>query len=562
MRLTLWALFLILLAYFGTLNFRPMVTPDEFRYAEIASEMLDSGNYLDSRLLTLRYYEKPPLVHMLNAFSLRIFGRNAFAVRFVSAFLTVLTGIFTALLIWRRRRDSKLAWMSFGFFSSFLWVYILGTTTLTDAPLSFFIATGTFSGFLAIVEGEKFSQRLWWCVICAICLAGGLFSKGLLGIAIPGATLATFIIWDKRYKAAFKAALLMIPLLALTILPLAFAIDRTSPDFWNYFINVEHLQRFTDGSDNHPQPWYFLIPFLFLGGIPGIFFLPCGFAGKKFWSDIFATPVYKLALCGIIFPMILLSASGGKLPTYILPCFPMLAIILAGMLMKYLRELTGHRTFGCIIRIWSFLIFSLGVLSIIFAVLLYSGVIAAYLPENSDLPFDKLKLMIGCCGIVGVISGALTFLIRHGRRTHIMLSIFGTFAFFAAAINLTIPSEINPAKFPGKDLNRLKEICPVDYHDAMIVVSPSLMHCVAYELHRPDLRTLNGLGELLYGETAAAKRHEPTIHISTKELLKIIAQKERKKIIFFCRLDKRDLPAELKGCEVIAFDKVIGMIIL
>ena len=563
MRLTLWALLLIAIAYFGTLSFRPLTTPDEFRYGEIAREMIESGNYLNPKLLTLRYYEKPFLTHMLNAGSIKIFGENAFAVRFVSSFLTVLTGIFTALLVWRRRHDSKLAWMTFGLFCSFLWVYIFGTTSLTDAPLSFFIATGTFSGFLALVEGEKFSHRLWWCVICAFCLACGVFTKGLLALAIPGVTLAAFVIWDKRYKAAFQAALLMIPLLALAILPLAFAIHRTAPEFWDYFINVEHLQRFSSGSNTeHPHPWYFLIPFLFIGGIPGILFLPCGFAGKKFWSDILATPVYKLALCGILFPMILLSCSSGKLPTYVLPCFPMLAILLAGMLMKYLRELTGHRTFGYIIRIWSFLAFTAGILAIVAAIIIYCGATRTMFPAEFDDVLHKLNLLIGCCGGIAVLAGSLTFLIRHGRRTHIMLSIFGAFALLASAVNLTLPATLNPAKFPDDVLTKMKNECIADPATATIVVAPSLMHSVAWKFHRPDLRTLDGVGEMDYGAKIAKEKNEYIMRISSKELLALVAEKDRKDIILFYRADKKDLPAGLKPRQNITFDDIVGMMVL
>ena len=73
-----------LVAYLIPLGWRPLVQPDELRHAELAREILVSGDWVAHRISDLRYFDKPPLGHWLNAVSLTIFGENAFAVRLVS----------------------------------------------------------------------------------------------------------------------------------------------------------------------------------------------------------------------------------------------------------------------------------------------------------------------------------------------------------------------------------------------------------------------------------------------------------------------------------------------
>jgi 4-amino-4-deoxy-L-arabinose transferase len=101
------------------------------------------------------------------------------------------------------------------------------------------------------------------------------------------------------------------------------------PDYWCYFIFVEHFKRFASTGVNsfHHQPFWILLPHLIGGAVPWAF---SGFAAirglrKAGWGD----PLIRYALCWLLFPFLLLSASKGKLGTYILPCFVPLSLLLA-----------------------------------------------------------------------------------------------------------------------------------------------------------------------------------------------------------------------------------------
>ena len=88
-----------LLLYILPLGKRVMFAPDEFRYAEISREMIASGDWLTPHLDGLRYFEKPVMGYWLNAVSIKLFGENAFAIRFPAAMATALAGLMLFFLV-------------------------------------------------------------------------------------------------------------------------------------------------------------------------------------------------------------------------------------------------------------------------------------------------------------------------------------------------------------------------------------------------------------------------------------------------------------------------------
>ncbi|MGA8181695.1 MAG: phospholipid carrier-dependent glycosyltransferase, partial [Desulfobacterales bacterium] len=118
--------------YILPLGIRPIIIPDESRYAEIPREMIASGNWIVPKLNGLRYFEKPVLGYWLNALSIELFGENAFAVRFPSAMATGLSAFIIFLLV-RRFSGELSAEISAAliFLTSFI-VYGIGTFNILD----------------------------------------------------------------------------------------------------------------------------------------------------------------------------------------------------------------------------------------------------------------------------------------------------------------------------------------------------------------------------------------------------------------------------------------------
>ena len=126
---------------------------------------------------------------------------------------------------------------------------------------------------------------------------------------------------------------------------------------------VEHLQRFLSKEPGqHPEPFWFLVPFL-VGGIFPAAFLALG-AVPGMWRrrrEFFRQPLYRFALCSAVLPFLFFSASSGKLPTYVLPCFPGVAVLAAGGIAAYFR--TGHqnRFFQWVLTVWGALLAVAGI---------------------------------------------------------------------------------------------------------------------------------------------------------------------------------------------------------
>ena len=98
-----------IVAYLLPLAGRPMVTPDEFRYAEIPREMIDRGDYVTPHLVNMRYFEKPVMGYWMTAGCFKVFGENAFALRLPAALGAGLAALLAALLIQQTLHDEKIA---------------------------------------------------------------------------------------------------------------------------------------------------------------------------------------------------------------------------------------------------------------------------------------------------------------------------------------------------------------------------------------------------------------------------------------------------------------------
>src|SRR3954469_12260974 len=92
-------LFLLSCAFLVLYGFRvgsyPLDNPDEGRNAEIAREMIATGDFITPRLNGVNYFEKPPLVYWAVAASLKVFGQNEWAVRVVPAIFGLAGVLFT-----------------------------------------------------------------------------------------------------------------------------------------------------------------------------------------------------------------------------------------------------------------------------------------------------------------------------------------------------------------------------------------------------------------------------------------------------------------------------------
>ena len=309
-----------------TLGFRGLYNPDEGRYAEISREMLASGDWVIPHLDGLVYIEKPPLQYWATAISEALFGQNDWAARLY----TGLCALATVCAIWaliRREWGAMAAARGAIMLGSSLWFLLLGHQLTLDMSLTLFM-TLTFAGFCNAQRSERWRG---WMLLCWAAMAGAFMTKGLIAGVLPLFTLIGYSAlqrdlgpWRRLLPLRGSA------LFALLCLPWLLLIQHRLPQFFQFFFVREHFERFLTKIENRYQPWWFFIPILLAGILPWL--APALRSLCLDWRGSGARPGFDLRRfawlwCVVIF--VFFSASDSKLSTYILPMFPVLALLMA-----------------------------------------------------------------------------------------------------------------------------------------------------------------------------------------------------------------------------------------
>ena len=496
------------IAYLAPIAERPLLRPDEFRYGEIPREMLATGDFVTPRLLGMRYFEKPVMGYWLIAGSFRIFGVNRFALRLPMALATGLTALLLGLWIRRTARDREWALWSALFFMTTGLVWTMGTSAILDGILCLF-TTATLLCVHQAVTTERWNfERLIWLALAGVTAGLGFMTKGFVAWAAPGCATVAWLLWSKRWTAFLWLPWIPLAFLAATVAPWALEIHRAEPDFWHYFVVVEHLQRFrSSAATQHPEPCWFFVPILLGTVFPAAFtVLPGAAAGKELWKKVWRNGIWRFALCGFLLPFCFFSASKGKLATYILVCYPFVSAVLVLPALEALRA--GRREAKLTAR-WSF--------DILGWVLLVGGAggIAfglALLPPASLRRFIPiLSEAAPMCLLMGAIAAAAGIWIIRGRGSEFR-RIAGFFGFLAlaGAASATMP-DFRSEKLPERYLQQLAASGGFDPRESIVFTNGQMGHAVAWTLRRSDIMLLNSAGEMDYGAAAAKKEGKPVL---------------------------------------------------
>ncbi len=152
--------------------------------AQIARNMLESGDWVTARLDGVAYLEKSPLVYWAMAVSYRVFGVHDWAARLPLALCVV-------LLCWITYRFGRWAFSdAAGMYAGValatcIGLYLFTRILIPDAMLTLTI-TGAIWAWLRLLEpdqSETHPRR--WAVIMGVCFGLGLLLKGLIAIVFP-----------------------------------------------------------------------------------------------------------------------------------------------------------------------------------------------------------------------------------------------------------------------------------------------------------------------------------------------------------------------------------------
>ncbi len=319
---------LLVVLWFALLGWRDLVPTDEGRYAEIPREMLVSGDWITPRLDGFKYFEKPPLQYWATAATYRAFGIGAWQARLWTAltgFLTIIFIGYTGSALYGARTGLYAA----AVLASCLYWIGLGHINTLDMGVSATLASSLFSFLLAQRDGATARARRGWMALCWVSMALAMLSKGLIGLAFPGMTLLLYSAWQRDWRLWTRVHLLGGLLLFTAVAaPWFVLVQRHNPEFFNFFFVYQQFTRFLTPELSRPGPWYYFVPILLLGSLPWVGWLPAAL-----WRARRSTATHfnadRVVLIWSVFIFVFFSASHSKLPSYILPIFPALALLLA-----------------------------------------------------------------------------------------------------------------------------------------------------------------------------------------------------------------------------------------
>ncbi len=326
----LWAIGLFLLVGIVVLGVRPLVPPDEPRYGIIASEMAQSGNWLSLRMAGFAYYEKPPLAYWMMASSISVFGENAFALRLPGALATLVTAILVGVMCARITGRKEMGPAAFAVQATTIGPAVLGTVAIIDPIFTMFIA-GTLAAFWEATRARG-GVRQWWLALAGAAAGCAVLAKGALGLAIPGSAAIAILLWERRWRDFLLMPWTPMVVAASVIAPVALALNKSEPGFLEYFWVIEHWRRFTSPDSNqHGEPWWYFLAVLPAGGVMWTLLwweARRGLRGTLAQGgELTVKSGVRFALAWVAVPLVLLSLSRGKVPTYILPLFPGVALL-------------------------------------------------------------------------------------------------------------------------------------------------------------------------------------------------------------------------------------------
>jgi 4-amino-4-deoxy-L-arabinose transferase len=497
---------LFLIVYIAPLGVPPLAIPDETRYSEIPREMIASGDWVVPHLNGLRYFEKPAMGYWLNALSIMAFGDNGFAARFPSAIATGISALMLFLMARRFIGGYLSGILTASIFLTFFEVFAVGSFSVLDGPLSLFITSTMVLYFFAIMEINPLKKNLF-LLLSGISCGLSFLTKGFLAFVIPLIIIVPFMAWERRLKDLLKS--LWIPALStvLVSLPWAVLIHIHEPDFWNYFFWNEHIKRFMSEGAQHKESFWYFFRSLPLATLPWLFLFPAGCFGIR--KGGFDKSILRFALCWFLFPFLFFSASSGKLLTYILPCFPPLAIMLSVGLHNYSNN-GREKAFNLGALLFALFICVIAIILLVFQINGFHG-----LKPYSHI--WKLSLLMS-----GILYSVLFIMFSFRVPDHKKKILFyaAAPALFMFAAHFCIPDLTIQHKMPGDFLlHHYDQI----RQDSIIVSDESMISSICWFYKRSDIYLLGNYGEFRYGLNYEDSKY---LHLEPDEFRDLVAERK------------------------------------
>jgi 4-amino-4-deoxy-L-arabinose transferase-like glycosyltransferase len=336
--------------YLGCIVSPPSLMDDvDAVQAQIARNMLNSGDWVTARLDGVAYMEKAPLIYWAMALSYKVFGVHDWAARIPIALSVMgLAWLTAAFGVWAFGKRA-------GFYAGLCMATCIGLFLFTrilipDVMITLTVALAMWAVLRALDEEERHPG--WWAFLLAASLGLGLLLKSLIGIVFPVAAGVIYLFLTQQLFSArtwkrlhpFTGALIVLAIaapwhiLATLRNPPYFAFTLHSGPgeyhgfLWFFFINEQLLRflnlRYPRDYDTVPRLYFWLFHLLWL--FPWSVYFPA-IAKLSFKPVDRAGRTRLLALCWIGFILVFFTFSTTQ-EYYSMPCYPALALLLGSAL--------------------------------------------------------------------------------------------------------------------------------------------------------------------------------------------------------------------------------------
>ncbi len=324
-------IFLFIAFYLYGLGRLPLLGPDEPRYAQVAREMLLTGDLITPRLGGHTWFEKPALLYWMIAAAFKVFGVSEWSARVGPA----ICGLLTITAIWWIGREIEL-----GFESLLITATCLGLVVFSRGASFDVVVTMTTTWSLAFFLAYQLKRRRGALIGFYAFVGLSLLAKGLVGIVIPFGVVGLYYLLRRAWpeRAVLLSLLWGVPLaLAVSAIWYGPVIARHGWSFVDEFFVQHHFARYVSNKYHHPQPIYFYPVIILMLVLPWAPFLIEALVKARRWTwrggdELSIVRIFALAW--LLMPIVFFSFSGSKLPGYVLPALPAAALLMADVLRK------------------------------------------------------------------------------------------------------------------------------------------------------------------------------------------------------------------------------------
>jgi 4-amino-4-deoxy-L-arabinose transferase-like glycosyltransferase len=325
------------ISYFHNLGAIGLVGPDEPRYAWIARDMAETGDWITPRLYGQPWFEKPVLYYWSAAASFKLFGVSETTARLPCAIFALLATLAMAWLAKRAYGQQTVRWL----------LLLLPTTVgmigfshaaATDMPFAaaLTIAMVFAANILGLLKNENTPNlpRTPWLslILFSFFLGLAVLAKGPAAIILSAGAVLLWAAITKRWRDAVRCLHpVAIASFCLTALPWYILCARRNPDFFRVFIIEHNFKRYLTPEFQHIQPFWFYVPVLLVAFLPWTLLLLWSAVIGSFqtWRRRHISPLNLFLLSWSLFCILFFTTSKSKLPGYILPAVPAIALLLA-----------------------------------------------------------------------------------------------------------------------------------------------------------------------------------------------------------------------------------------